>query len=418
MKLEFIFIKRKNHLCQNRNQFESLFMSSRKILFSGKTLYVDQKEIEYELNFNGIEETKEDMFHLMLKTDKGTEEEQITILESAEEAFNSINEQLNVFQINTIWDDVSMYYGRKLYPQIIEVESLLRKIIYMFMLKNSGSKWLNKKSPEAFRKDIEQTAKKNNVELNEWNTDALAYANFNALGSFFFKKYSIHSDLQRLVEKLPKLKQSSDEEIQDLVEQFQSKSNWDRYFSDKINVKDLSDKWNKLYAHRNEVAHAKKITRKEYKDALGIIEELKEAFTKCLESLQDIKMTPEQAKAVEDVAEQTIVPKIEYIITAKNEADHGINLVTEAWNSEGILSNIVIEHKTPNRNSEIARRFYEKLLCAFYPDEENSDSIKLEEKNNGDQVIDKHDEELAELMKNNKNLEPKSENPIDEEKRE
>ncbi len=61
MKLEFIFIKRKNHLCQNRNQFESLFMSSRKILFSGKSLYVDQKEIEYELNFNGIEETKEDI---------------------------------------------------------------------------------------------------------------------------------------------------------------------------------------------------------------------------------------------------------------------------------------------------------------------------------------------------------------------
>ncbi len=39
----------------------------------------------------------------------------------------------------------------------------------------------------------------------------------------------------------------------------------------------------------------------------------------------------------------------------------------------------------------------------------------MEEKNNGDQVIDKHDEEL---MENNKNLEPKSGNPIDEEKRE
>lgn len=37
---------------------------------------------------------------------------------------------------------------KKLYPDISKVENMLRKIIYLFMLKTVGSKWIDVGTPE------------------------------------------------------------------------------------------------------------------------------------------------------------------------------------------------------------------------------------------------------------------------------
>ena len=91
-----------------------------------------------------------------------------------------------------------------------------------------------------------------------------------------------------------------------MLEQFETKSNWERYFADKIHIDDLETKWEKLYTYRNHVAHSKCIRKAEYQNALEIIEELQPAFDECLKVIGDVEITEAQSQAVEKVANATI----------------------------------------------------------------------------------------------------------------
>ncbi|MCJ0582058.1 TM1812 family CRISPR-associated protein [Enterococcus cecorum] len=309
MKIEYMLVKGKDDYCQTVDQFNSLRSSNTRVVLKDHTFEADHRSVDYSVEMYEVESSKETLFKVTfdVKQEK-EEEEQILALESADNVLRRINEKIKAFQINTIWDDVSMYYGRKLYPAIIEVEALLRQIIYLFMMKNVGSKWLKEQSPEEVKKSIKSTLEKNN-QSSYPDTDALIYADFVTLGWFFFSKYSLKSDYQTLIKKFRENENMEAEKLTELLDQYESKSNWDRYFADTIAVDDLSDKWNKLYGFRNQVAHTKKITKTDYNAACAIIDELKPAFLQSLQLINTISMTVEESEAVEEVAEQTIAPK-------------------------------------------------------------------------------------------------------------
>lgn len=309
MKMEYLLVKGKDDFCQDEEQFKNLLSSNTRVTLYKNTLEADHKQLSYDIDMYDVVASKETVFHLTFNAEQEKEEEQIDALECAESVLRRINEKVDVFRINTIWDDVSMYYGRKLYPEIIEIEALLRKIIYLFMIKNVGSTWVKKQTPEAARKSIEKTMQKNQLDENSMDIDVLTYADFGTLDVFFSSKYSLKSDYDNLFKILKAKSSFTSEEINALIEQYELKSNWERYFADKIHINSLSEKWSQLYNYRNKVAHTKKLFKSEYKKAKDIIDELKPAFIECLTKLNEINMTEEQSEAVEDVAEQTIVPK-------------------------------------------------------------------------------------------------------------
>lgn len=308
MKIEYMLVKGKDDFCQTVDQFNSLLSSNTRVVLKDHTFEADHRSVDYSVEMYEVESSKETLFKVTFDVKQEKEEEQILALESADNVLRRINEKIKAFQINTIWDDVSMYYVRKLYPAIIEVEALLRQIIYLFMMKNVGSKWLKEQSPEEVKKSIKSTLEKNN-QSSYPDTDALIYADFVTLGWFFFSKYSLKSDYQTLIKKFRENENMEAEKLTELLDQYESKSNWDRYFADTIAVDDLSDKWNKLYGFRNQVAHTKKITKTDYNAACAIIDELKPAFLQSLQLINTISMTVEESEAVEEVAEQTIAPK-------------------------------------------------------------------------------------------------------------
>ena len=77
-------------------------------------------------------------------------------------------------------------------------------------------------------------------------------------------------------------------QVDGLLDDLVAKSNWERYFSDKIQVENLSSKWEKLYGYRNQVAHAKRMKKDEFEDATSIITELKPAFESCLDHIDEV----------------------------------------------------------------------------------------------------------------------------------
>lgn len=308
MKIEYMLVKSKDDFCQTVEQFKNLLSANTRLVLTDETLETDHKMVNYSIELYEVEASKESIFAVSFISKYGNEEEQIEVLERADAILRRVNDRTKIFQINTVWDDVSMYYARKLYPAIVEVEALLRQIIYLFMLKNVGSKWLKEKSPEEVKKSIINTLEKNKL-VDYPDTDALIYADFITLGMFFFEKYPLKSDYQRLIVKLREKENLAYSKLMELLDQYESKSNWDRYFSDAIEIENLYDKWKELYRFRNQVAHARKIHKNDYIVACKIIAELKTSFMKSLQHIKTISMTVEESEAVEVVAEQTIAPK-------------------------------------------------------------------------------------------------------------
>lgn len=309
MKIEYLLIKSKNDFCCSVEQFKSLLLTNKRISISADKLLFSKASFDYSISLQEIKgKKKEVVFYFSISSD--TENDEIVSkLENFDKLLQRINvESGNMFKINTIWDDVSIYYAQKLYPQIVQVENLLRKIIYRFMIKTAGSTWFDNTVPSGVKESIEKTLKKNGLKLDETGEDQLYYADFVQLGVFLFEPYTLKPLSQ---EAIIRIKEAVDDEKKNLAEvlkEYTAKSNWERYFAEKIPVNELQFKWQKLYGYRNQVAHAKRIKKAEYDDASVIINELVKAFIACLENIDGIVMTEDESQAIKEVAKETVSP--------------------------------------------------------------------------------------------------------------
>ena len=337
MKIEYIFIKQKDDYCVSEEMFKNFLCGNNHIKFENTKaglIVFDGKDIKYSLKSADVEKSDEMFFHFMIEI-SGEGETQAQILEKLDLLIKKINEKNgSLFAINTIWNDVSLYYGKKLYPEILEVENMLRKIIYIFMLKTVGSKWIDVGTPKKFQNSINDVIEKDNKTKNGIKTEWLTYADFITLGYFFTAPYSFKTDLKELFDELNQyasadalgdgkkcadgeLKSENKETTKELTldiikrisDDYEPKSNWERYFSDKLGdkgPKKFSEEWSSLYNIRNKVAHGRPINSDDFKKANVLINNFKTVFKKCIEIIDTLEISAEEANAVGAVAQQVI----------------------------------------------------------------------------------------------------------------
>ncbi len=300
-RIEYLIVKQEDDFCANEESFKNLLLTNNQIKIENEIIYIGKSKIKFELQKEEIKKTKEISFSLKLIV-SGSTKGQIILLEKADKLLRRIIENNKIgFYINTVWDDVSIYYGEKAYPMINKIENKMRKIIYIFMLRNSGSKWVERNIPSGVKDAIKRIQEKEKIQ--GMYEDCLYYADFIQLSLFFFIKYPLNNNLQSLFKRLEDEKNKDDEFFEIIKEIYEPRSNWDRYFSFIIMIDDLDKKWEELYAFRNRVAHNKRIDGKSYNLFLELINEVEDAFDECLEKIGEIKMTEEEQKAVEDMAE-------------------------------------------------------------------------------------------------------------------
>ncbi len=298
MRIEYMLIKPQNDFCKTIEQFKSLLSSNARITFSDDTLCFEKTTFNIKISSKIIEKEKkgknkpEIVFYFQISSED-TSNTIASILGDFDILLRRINSQYGeLFIINTIWDDVSMFYTKELYPKIIEIENLLRKIIYKLMINTNGSDWFRSNVPSEVKESINKTIEKNQKSQDELIGDQLYYADFIQLSWFFFSKYTLKPLDQTAIQKMQSLisekNSEATEKVDGLLDELVAKSNWERYFSDKIQVENLSSKWKKLYDYRNQVAHAKRMKKDEFEDATSIITELKLAFESCLDHIDEV----------------------------------------------------------------------------------------------------------------------------------
>ncbi len=360
MRMEYIFIKPADEYLMSKDMFRNFLSSNMRVTFkidnalNEEILMFDNKELDYRLECLEAEQSKELFFHFVIEI-KEDEEKDVGVLEDFDKLMKKINEKCgNQFLINTLWNDVSIYYGKKLYPIISNVENMLRKIIYLFMIKTVGSKWLDIGAPAKFRENIGLVIEKNQKEKNAVGIDWLTYADFITLAHFFTAPYSLKSDLKGLFKELQKfaddekLKKGQDGEnvsieksgikksdlftseiLNKLSDEYEAKNNWDRYFSDKLSVKSkgqFSKKWSELYEYRNAVAHGKIICRADYDKAVELADMFEKMFGECIDIIDTLQINNEQAGAVEAVAQQMFSRHPENELEKNNMLNNNIGI--------------------------------------------------------------------------------------------
>ena len=125
--------------------------------------------------------------------------------------------------LKTLYDGISQYYAEKAYPEIYEIENLMRKLITKFMLVNVGADWISDKVPDDVKNSINQDNKESTY---LHNVDFIQLKNF-----LFSEKYTVSRD--KLVNKLKTTSNLNELNLEELKKMIPT-SNWDRYFSNEI----------------------------------------------------------------------------------------------------------------------------------------------------------------------------------------
>lgn len=145
MKMEYIFVKKKDDFCGTIDSFKSWLAANMRIRFTRyKTVSIDNEKYIFGLRQVEVERNDETVYLLTIKVASGVDNKLVEVsrLQKVDEIIHRINKRNEMFSINMIWDDVSIYYGKQLYPLITELESEIRKVIYYFMIKAVGNNWM------------------------------------------------------------------------------------------------------------------------------------------------------------------------------------------------------------------------------------------------------------------------------------
>ncbi len=314
MKIEYILIKHKNDFCQTTRGFINLLSSNERLnsleYFSSSknaesgSFQFNKKSFKYDTllikpDFNDSEVC----FKFTVEVENNSKNS-AEILDQFDEFLIRVNNEFgNIFHINYVWDELALYYTKDLYQYIAKVENKLRAIINLIMFKSNGLKWLKENTPKEVKTSVEKR-------LDNETENYLQNADFIKLGNFLFDSYPLQPDGTQVIKAFQKLKETNNEDLEETIDKyiklFEYKSNWERFFSDLIQVDNLKQKWDELYEYRNIVAHSKKMRKKEYDRALSICKELINVFDSTIDKINCIVFDNDEADGIQVFTDNTM----------------------------------------------------------------------------------------------------------------
>ncbi len=293
MKVEYlIVISKKKEMCTTKESFLNLLKSNPNLEINLETIkYKNILTITYNVQKGEIKKEEEFIYyHISLESAK---EEDVDEFSNLLKSIRVVIANIGDSNIQTLWDDVTLYYSKKAYPIIHNIENLMRKLITKFMIVNVGNQWISNTLPD----DLKTSGNKKT----EKNTNLLHNTDFIELSKFLFDQYRT-IDTTKLIEKISLLSNCSPNDLKE-IKSFIPKSNWERYFNNHVDCEAdyLLKRWEKLYILRCAVAHNNTFHKTQYNDLIKISTEVEEKLSKAISQLDKVKI-PETEK--ETLAEE------------------------------------------------------------------------------------------------------------------
>ena len=207
------------------------------------------------------------------------------------------------------YDAISEYYCNKIYPKLNVLERNLRKFLFNIYIVNFGSNYYkatineelqnkikglinvdsSKKTKDYIKEDYKAATKKETEEIERLQRFfySLEYNDIQKL--LFIPSWTSADEASKtkFLDEHENLSELSDKELRDAFSKFIPKSDWERFFNNKINIPNIKEMIEQIRLYRNSIAHFKFFYKAEYNRCNTLSNRLNEAIIKAIKITED-----------------------------------------------------------------------------------------------------------------------------------
>ena len=201
------------------------------------------------------------------------------------------------------YDAISEYYCNKMYVKLNTLERNLRKLLFNIYIVNFGKGYfdatinseIRDKAKNLISQDNKKTRSQTKMLYNAKSNDEAKYIEY--LQHFFYSlewgdiESWLFTDTQTEYDKAKldaflknnaNLSELSDKELRKAFTDLSPKSDWERFFSDKIPIQDIKELIKQIRQYRNSIAHFKYFYKQDYEACKKLVNKLNTAITKAI----------------------------------------------------------------------------------------------------------------------------------------
>jgi len=271
-------------------KIEVLESSLTKLVFTTK-VNIEPDLFEVKVTIHNVKNS----FYVDIKVEGKTRFKVIKCLEYIHKKLgeSDLNTKSDYIQVIT-YDAISEYYCDKVSPALSTFERNLRHLLFSIYLVYFEQEYYLHQFDEGFEAKIKSgvqakgnTSRKAIIIIQE----AFYSLDFKTIEDMLFTdkftKYEAKK-IEKTLSKVENLSTLSDSELRSLLNSFLPKSDWERFFADKINGSDFKELFQRIRNNRNKVAHQKFFYKEDY---LALKKDL-EIFTKAID--QAVRITKDK----------------------------------------------------------------------------------------------------------------------------
>lgn len=280
------------------------------------TCVVSLNNISYNVSFKLTEVT--DVSYLDVLVECKTKSKIITCLEYIQEKILNSGIRENYVDIIS-YDAISEYYCNKIYSKLNTLERNLRKLLFNIYILNFGKDYYEATMDDELQNKIKKlisigdNSKKNKQIQKDYNVKSKQVKDIERIQEFFYsfefrdiQNFLFEVNWTRVEEEAKEkflsehrdLSQLSDEELRNAFSSFTPKSDWERFFNDKIQLTNIKDMIEQIRWYRNNVAHFKRFDKKDYEACKNLIVKLNRAIIKAINITEEKDFTEKNAEAL------------------------------------------------------------------------------------------------------------------------
>jgi len=226
------------------------------------------------------------------------------------------------------YDAISEYYCNKIYPKLNTLERNLRKLLFNIYIVNFGSDYYKATVGEELQGKIKgvintdsSRGEKDQIKA-EYKTNTKKEAEEIERLQRFFYSFE-YNDIQNLLftpswtsadeaekskflDKHTDLSALSDEELREAFSKYVPRSDWDRFFRNKIYISDIRKIIEQIRLHRNNVAHFKFFYKGDYNECKKLVNHLNSAIVKAIKITEDKDFVEKNAETLTETLKDVL----------------------------------------------------------------------------------------------------------------
>lgn len=226
------------------------------------------------------------------------------------------------------YDAVSEYYCNKIYPKLNTLERNLRKLLFNIYIVNFGRDYYKATIAEELQGKIKgvinidsSKSEKDQIKTDYKTTTKREAEEIERLQRFFYSFEYIdiekllftpswtsvdESEKKKFLEKNPNLSELSDEELREAFSKYVPRSDWERFFSNKINISDIKELIEQIRIYRNSVAHFKFFYKADYDECNKRVNRLNSAIINAIKITEDKDFAEKNAENLSEALKNVL----------------------------------------------------------------------------------------------------------------